>query len=526
MKNLFSNIRFYVLLTSAVFSLLVYLYITITIPLEQLQIIRLTQIYALTSLTFLYLALLAGPFCYTFKALPFRGHYLKARRAIGVSAFYFGLLHACFAFFGQLGGFEGLGFLSSKYLLAIVLSFTALIILFLMAATSFDFMVAKLSFPKWKILHRFVYLAGIFILIHALMLGTHFQDLFGYVPQLVFAGLAFLLFLEGMRIDDWIQKQFGTLPKFNYASVVVLGVILTGLLYFFLPIPSESGISFGIHSQHIQLAKQAQQGTTGTGTANNNLPKIPGLQGDRTKRYTVSFNNPSNVQPNQDTELTFKVNDASSGNKVSLFNKLNDKIAHLIIVDNELKSFTHIHPEQKENGFTISHQFPKAGRHHLYIDFQPFGAIEQQMAFTLDVGEVSEPAKSDAQPDTQLTKIFEDYEVTLEYPRPLKASQLSVGQQLLTYTIKDAQTKNPITTLKPYLAAFGHVVMINKDTFDYLHVHPNDLRAPLPDQNGGPKVAFMPLGLYGPIKPGIYRVFAQFNPDNKLFTNDFTVEIK
>ena len=96
----------------------------------------------------------------------------------------------------------------------------------------------------------------------------------------------------------------------------------------------------------------------------------------------------------------------------------------------------------------------------------------------------------------------------------------------MTYTITDVKTKKPVTTLKPYLGAFGHVVMINTQTFDYLHVHPTNLTALLPDQNGGPEVAFMPLGLYSPIKPGLYKVFAQFNPDNKLILTDFVVKIE
>lgn len=525
LKSLLHNIRFYILTSSILFSVLVYFYIIISIPLEQLQIIRLTQIYALTSLVYLYLALLAGPFCYTFRAFPFRGQYLKARRAIGVSAFYFSLLHACFAFFGQLGGFEGLGFLSRKYMLAIGLSFTALIILFLMAATSFDFMVAKLSFPRWKMLHRLVYIAGVFILIHAVMLGTNYQKLYEFIPQLTFTAVAFLLFLEILRIDAFFKKKFPNFAQSSIATIPLYALLFIGIIFFLLPFPETTGISFGIHAQHIQIAKEAQQGIIPGSSAPGNL-KIPGLQGDRTKRYSVDFSVPENIQPNTDTTLSFKVYDASSGNQVFLFNKVYSKLVHLIIVDSALTYFNHIHPDFKDGVFTITTQFPKNSQYHLYADFQPFGAIEQRIATTLNAGSVEEPEASTIMPDTQLTKAFGNYEVTLQYPKPLKSDQISIGQQLLGFTIKDAMTKRPITTLKPYLEAFGHMVMINQKTYDYIHVHPNDLRVPLPDENGGPTVEFMPLGLYGPIKPGVYRIFAQFNPDNELFTTDFTVEIE
>lgn len=520
MKELKGNVRFWVLLFSFVFSLGVFLFIKTSIPSGSIQVIKLTQIYALTALFFLYVTLLATPLTRYFKWIPYRGEYIKSRRALGISAFYFGLLHASLAFFFQLGGFGGLSFLSDRYLIAITISFAALLILTVMAATAFDSAIERLGFARWKAIHRLVYLAGVLIIIHALMLGTHFQDLYKFVPQISFIGLAFLLFLESLRLDSWVKERFNIEARFSYATVLVLGSTLSGIIYFFLPIPGENGISFGIHSQHIQLAKEAQQG----GVTKNQL-NIPGLQGDKTKRYTLSFNKPVNVRVNQNTRLDFQVYDASSGNEVILFNKVYDKVVHLIVVDEELKIFNHIHPEQKGNTFTINTRFPKSGRYHLYVDFQPFGAIEQQIAFTLEVGNSNEIKKSSEQPDTQFTKTFGDYDVTLDFPRPLKSSQISIGQQLLKYTIKDSKTKSPITTLKPYLTAYGHVVMINAETFDYIHVHPNDLKVPLPDQSGGPNVEFMPLGLYGAIKPGVYRVFAQFNPDNRLFTSDFTVKI-
>jgi hypothetical protein len=249
------------------------------------------------------------------------------------------------------------------------------------------------------------------------------------------------------------------------------------------------------------------------------------MDGDRTKRFTASFLHPNLVLPNQTTELEFKIYDASSGQKIRNYKILYEKPAHLIIVDSNLNFYSHIHPTSTEDGFTISTKFPKGGEYHLYLDYQPFGGIEQQMGFTLTVGDQVVPSKSVASTDTNFTKLFGDYQVSLDFPKPLEASKLSVGQQNLTFTIKDKSGK-PVTTLKPYLAAFGHLVMINRDTYEYLHVHPTNLTPPKPNANGGPQVSFMPLGLYGPIKPGVYKVFAQFNPDGKLFVADFTVEVK
>lgn len=206
MSAYFTNIRFYVLLFSIVLSLGIYTFVTSTVE-KPLQNLTLVQTYALIAMTFLYLALLAGPFCFTFRNFPLRARYLKARRAIGVSAFYFASLHAYLAFFGEIGGFEGLPNFPGFYLIAILLSFTSLFILFLMAATSFDFMVAKLTFPVWKKLHRLVYLVGIFILVHAFLIGSHTKDFSTPIPYIGGLALIFLLSLEIPRIIVFIKKK-------------------------------------------------------------------------------------------------------------------------------------------------------------------------------------------------------------------------------------------------------------------------------------------------------------------------------
>lgn len=263
MTKLLHNIRFYVLVFSVCLSALIYGWVITTISSPALQIIRLTELFALTAVTFLYLAVIAGPFCFTFKqVLPakFRAKYLKARRALGVSAFYFAFIHANFAFFGELGGFPGLAFLTPVYLIGITLSFTALIILFLMAATSFDKMVTLMTFPKWKRLHRFVYLAGLFVVIHALLLGTNFSDLSSTIPQVFFAALSFLLLLEGLRIDAQLRKRWPQLPAFGLVTILVICLAVVYFLFSFLAKTGAAGVSLNVHAQHIALAQQAQSG--------------------------------------------------------------------------------------------------------------------------------------------------------------------------------------------------------------------------------------------------------------------------
>lgn len=517
--------RFYFPFLTGVFfiSLLVYFWIVSTVPGGILQTIKIERYYALITLFLLYVVLLEAPFSKAFSKLGFIKEYKGLMPTLIVSTFYFSLLHFLFSFFGELGGFEGLLFLGNSYLVAIALSLTALTILFLVVLGLFNVVVSKLKFLKSKVTLSLLYIAGLLVLIHALMLGSDFTNLSGVVAQIVFVALVFLLILIAHMLDLMLSKK--RFPQFGLAVGLML-VAAVSIYTLVLNPFSESKVTFDIHAAHKQLAKDALQASTQNSGSSVNTSNIPGLNGDRTRRYTVSMStDPAAPVAGQDTTIRFKVNDASTSLPVTLFQTLYDKKIHFIIVNNDLTYFSHIHPELIDGEFVITTQFPKDDIYHLYIEFQPFGGIEQQVGFTLPVG-TNEARKSTSKPDDKKAKVFGDYKVSMDTHGVLSAKDMTVGAQTITMTIKDAKTGKGVTNLKPYLASFGHLTLINQKTFDFIHVHPYNLNPPAPNANGGPTVDFLPIGIYGPFKPGIYRAFAELNPDGKLFTSDFTVEVK
>lgn len=518
MNVLQQKIRLIIILLSVLLSGLIYLFVSANYS-GNLITIRLTQYYALLSLLYIYLALLTSPLFTVFPNLPFRPTYILARKSLGVSAFWFAFLHGNIAFFLQLQGFNGLGFLGSKYLIAIGISFTALIILTIMAITSLDRIIAKLGNKKWKMIHRFIYLAGVLILIHALMLGTHFSDLSQLIPQLTIAFVSLLLLLEAVRFDKYLNQKFSKTPLPKFGLTFTITTIMISITSFLSFAPSGISSSLGIHAQHQKLAELALSGNT----KNANI-KIPGLNGDRNKRFTVQLSTEDTKDP-LTKNLRFTIHDASNGEPATIFQILNEKISHLIIVDTSLSYFDHIHPEQEGNSFVITAKFPRENTYKAYIDFQPLGAIEQQFAFTIPIGTTPPNSTADQEPDTNLKKTFSNYSITLSNSAPLTAKELSLGKVALKFNIQSTANQ-PITDLKPYLGSFGHLVMINQKTYEYYHVHPADLIPPQPGQNGGPDIEFLPIGIYGPFKPGTYRIFAQFNHNGNLLVSDYTIEIK
>jgi Cu+-exporting ATPase len=96
-----------------------------------------------------------------------------------------------------------------------------------------------------------------------------------------------------------------------------------------------------------------------------------------------------------------------------------------------------------------------------------------------------------------------------------------------TYRFTDAATGKPIDSLRPYLAAAGHVVVMPADASGFAHRHAeveDDRGRPvfaLPGQALGPE-----LGLHADFpRPGVYRLWGQFRAaDGRVLTTAFTVE--
>jgi len=121
----------------------------------------------------LHIVLCIGPLCRLDRRfLPL----LYNRRHLGVTTFILGLAHGVFAIiqFHSLGDVNPLVsvFISNQNFRSVAdfpfqaLGFFALLILFLMAATSHDFWLRNLSAPTWKRLHMMVYVAYALLVAH------------------------------------------------------------------------------------------------------------------------------------------------------------------------------------------------------------------------------------------------------------------------------------------------------------------------------------------------------------------------
>ncbi len=204
--------------------------------------IRTEQIFGLISVVFLYMAVILTPISKLIGKKLWLQKLLFARRGFGVSAAYFAILHVYLVMTEQIGGFSGLTLLPMRFKVSFILGTLALVILFLMAATSFDKAIKVMTFPRWKMLHRFVYPAGLLIIVHIWLIGTHAEK--SVVRIAGFVALGILFALEAMRISNIIAIRYKMDRARNVLVFVMLFVLMTGAL-FLLPVLTKN-----YHSEH------------------------------------------------------------------------------------------------------------------------------------------------------------------------------------------------------------------------------------------------------------------------------------
>ncbi|OMF32242.1 hypothetical protein BK133_14555 [Paenibacillus sp. FSL H8-0548] len=200
-----------------------------------------------------------------------------------------------------------------------------------------------------------------------------------------------------------------------------------------------------------------------------------------------------------------------SGKPIEKYDINHEKLMHLIVVNEDMTEFSHIHPEYKGKGkFEIVTSFAKSGSYKLFADIIPSGYSQMTITSQLKVSGAKQ-AEQPLEKDAALLRTVDDVVASLSL------TSFQSGQTVdLTFTLKDEKTQQPITDLQPYLGAIGHVVILSEDLNSYLHVHPKNIN------ESGPTAEFsteFPA-------PGLYKIWGQFQREGKTFIVPFTIEVK
>lgn len=218
---------------------------------------------------------------------------------------------------------------------------------------------------------------------------------------------------------------------------------------------------------------------------------------------------PRVIKPGQTVELAFEIEDPKTGKRTSRLEIVHEKLFHLFLISEDLRYFTHEHPEPGKDGiFRFPTVFPRPGLYRVLCDFYPSGGTPQVAARTLitagyEPPEVLEPAKltADLSPKTSENLTVE---LTTEPAEPIAG-----WKTLLFFRL------TPSEGLEPYLGAWGHLLAASGDLVDVIHSHPFIA-------DGGPLVQF---NVIFP-REAVYRVWVQFQRKGKVNTVAFNIPVK
>jgi hypothetical protein len=249
------------------------------------------------------------------------------------------------------------------------------------------------------------------------------------------------------------------------------------------------------------------------------VPGDPMATADYSLKVTTE---PRAPKAGQKTRFRLAVQHPLSGEPVTQFAEVHDKLFHFFIISRDMTQFFHEHPVlEKDGSFTIEHVLPAAGQYMLFSDFMPIGGGPQMIATPLVTagfeGDIT-ASMPVLKPDS-MTKSANGVTVNLQ----IDPSKVIAGEEAdVPIRFEDEKTGDPVTNLQRYLGAFGHAMMLSEDMTEHVHAHPEQmLEGTAVTEGGGPDLVFHALFP----KPGHYRIWLQFQRNDVLSTVPFTVRV-
>lgn len=180
---------------------------------------------------------------------------------------------------------------------------------------------------------------------------------------------------------------------------------------------------------------------------------------------------------------------------------------HTIIVSDDLTFFTHIHPVENGNSYSVRAALPHGGRFWLFADYVPEGHHQVIDPFELHA-EGAIPA-SQAAHHPRLASVSGKYQLELL----LDHGPLTQGHAMFSAALTHNGFPIDPASLDDYLGEKAHAVLIHQDAKNFVHVHP--------EVRNGKFVLHAELP-----QAGIYRAWIQFQVHGIVHTTDFVLEAK
>lgn len=208
--------------------------------------------------------------------------------------------------------------------------------------------------------------------------------------------------------------------------------------------------------------------------------------------------------------LSFRILDRS-GTAVTAYERQHEKELHLIVVRSDGTQFRHVHPVlgTTTGTWSIPWAWAEAGTYRVFTDFAAEGGDAVTLTRTVDVAGSFTPVASATSRETTIDGF--DARISGDLV-PGDASEL---------TVTISRDGAPVTTLQPYLGAYGHLVALREGDLAYLHVHPEG-DVPASGAVSGPEVRF---AAHVPTA-GRYLLYFDFQVSGAVHSAAFVLDAK
>ena len=271
------------------------------------------------------------------------------------------------------------------------------------------------------------------------------------------------------------------------------------------------------HTDADHAAMSAKDAAKGHDHAGMDMSKGEHDEGPATLK--VAFNTLSAFTPGKAQTVTLMLTDAKTNAPIGP-NELeiaHTKKLHLLIIDESLTDYQHIHPVPgAKPGEWVFDFAPKFARtYRVWTDTKRNGADQEYVFGDLPAGSQKAPA-----PDAKPVALAElnGLKLSLSFDGPVKAGEGVTG----SVAVVDAKSGKPFAQLQPIMGAFGHVVAFSRDWGSIEHVHPLGDEPTKDSDRSGPVIGFH----MEPANSGVLKIFVQILAGGKETIVPFTVNVE
>ncbi|SFL50720.1 hypothetical protein SAMN02746073_0549 [Legionella jamestowniensis DSM 19215] len=236
---------------------------------------------------------------------------------------------------------------------------------------------------------------------------------------------------------------------------------------------------------------------------------------------TIDFTIEKIIPKNTGKEVFIKLTNNKTNQPVLLsdLKEVHTQKIHLLIIDNTLSDYSHVHPTPTKVAGVYRFQWQPAhknGTYRAWADLVPVTTNKQEYV-TVDLLSGDNNESINIKPQSSYESAVDGYQFHLSFDTPLQTGKPTMGKIVIT----DNKGK-PVENLEPIMGAFAHIVGFNQDLKTVVHIHPMGQEPTGKGARGGPELQFH----IQPEKSGYTKVFAQVKINGKELYAPFGVFVK